>query len=660
MQHFLPDYVLIAELLGFGTGTVLSVLLFLLVRRSADRSPGPRLLAHSAMLWNVFGLLAYVMILFGAPHGDYASLSGFARAISLTGGALFPIAFLQLWWRPLPEGMWQARASGWLLTLSRINAAWLIPFVFLCPILPDSGLSRFTMHAVSWNAALLLTGGTLTQVRERPRATADRICVTLTLAGIWICTASIVLLERGRYSPSLEAALVVAKEQSPFLAILGALFFFARFRSSDVLIKVSLRVLAAVSLGVWSFFFLARTLPAAAANLSTHPPVAQTVIGGALITGLLLVFCAVDRGIGAAVDCYILRQPDFRETLVQLWERMVEIDAESDLFAETDRVVCNALDLRAARILPRTDFPAVELHAAANAGRLWELPCDDACRRILPEFETEVLLPVRVHGEITQVIAIAPGPGRRGLLNSELIFLRSVAGQVGRRLEALEHARETIERQSREARLRQLAAQAELKALRAQINPHFLFNSLNTIADLIVTDPPKAEAMTLLLSKVFRHVLMHTDQQLTRVSEEMEFLRTYLGIEQVRFGERLSVRMELDPAVAQEKIPSLILQPVVENAIKHGLAPKIGAGRLSITASPEGDFVRLAVEDDGVGALAAAAEPPAGNSGLGLKIIAERLRTLYHDRASLLFEPGDITGSRVTILIPRAQQAAAV
>lgn len=659
MQHFLPDYVLIAELLGFGTGTVLSVLLFLLVRRSADRSPGPRLLAQSALLWNVFGLLAYIMVLFGArQHGAAVLLSGFARSLSLTGGALFPIAFLQLWWRPLPEGMWQARANRWLLELARINAAWLIPFLFLCPMFPDSGLNRFTMHAVSWNAALLLTAGTLTQVREHPRAAADRICVTLTLAGIWICTISILLLDQFRFSPSLEAALVVAKEQSPFLAILGVLFFFARFRSSDVLIKSSLRVLAAVSLGVWTFFFIGRTLPKAAAHLTAYPAVAQAGIGAALVSGLLLLFCSVDRLIGAAVDCYILRQPDFRETLVQLWERMVEIDAEPELFSETDRIVSNALDLRAARILPRADFPAVEAHAAANAGRLWELACDDGCRHLLAEFETEVLVPVRVHGEITQVIAIAPGRGRRSLLNSELTFLRSVAGQLGRRLEALAHARETIERQSREARLRQLAAQAELKALRAQINPHFLFNSLNTIADLIVTDPPKAEAMTLLLSKVFRHVLMNTDQQLIRVSEEMEFLRTYLGIEQVRFGERLSVRMELDPAVAQEKIPSLILQPVVENAIKHGLAPKIGAGRLSITARPEGEFVRLAVEDDGVGANAVPAH--LNGNGLGLKIIAERLRTLYHDRAVLRFEAAESAGSRVTILIPRAQQAAAV
>jgi two-component system LytT family sensor kinase len=656
MLKVLPDYVLIAELLGFGTGTVLSVLLFLLVRRSAGRSPGTCLLSHSVLIWNVFGLLSYLMVLSGLPN--FSRPVVLVHAMYLSGGVLFPISFLQLWSRPLPPGEWQGRTTRWLLAIARCNAAWLIPLLFACPFVANISFSRFTMDCVAWNAALLITAGALTQANGRWKATADRVSLTLTLAGVWSCTAAIFLLEHFPFGPRAEAALVVAREQGPFLAIFGALFFFARFRSSDILIRASLRTVAAAALGLWAFLFVARTIPGHAARSAAPLSAMQVALGGGILAGLLLLFGLLDRLISHAVDYWILRQPDFRETLVQLWERMVRIESEPELFTETDRIVSSALDLRAARILDRAGFPAVESHAAANAGRLWELSCDDACRRLLPEFEIDVLVPVRVHGEITHVLAIAPHWWRRSLVNSELAFLRTVAGQLGRRMEALAHERETIERQSREARLRQLAAQAELKALRAQINPHFLFNSLNTIADLIVTDPPKAEAMTLLLSKVFRHVLMNTDQQLTPVSEEMEFLRTYLGIEQVRFGERLSVRMELDPAVAQVKIPSLILQPVVENAIKHGLAPKIGAGRLSITAKPEGEFVRLAVEDDGVGALASQA--PANGNGLGLKIIAERLRTLYHDRATLRFEPAETAGSRVTILIPRTQQAATV
>src|SRR5579883_514142 len=621
MANSLPDYVLIAELLGFGTGTVLAVLLYLLVRRSAWRSPGTRLLTWSALLWNVFGLITYLMLLGGAQRGSWPF--EMCHATYLSGGALFPVSFLQLWERPSYPASWRSRAARWLLEIARCSAALLIPLMFACVLTPDRGLNRFTTYAVTWNASILLTSGAFIQVKGRLKAASDRIYLTLTLVGVWACTASILLLDRTAFSPRVEAALVVAKEQSPFLAILGALFFFARFRSSDVLIKFSLRVVAAASVGIWAFFFIARSLPKLSMHLSVFPRVAQAGVGAALIAALLLLFGKAESAIGRCVDRWILRQPDFRETLVQLWERMAQIDSEAELFATAERVVAQALGLRAARVLNRADFPAVETHAAANAGRLWELSCDDACRR---------------------------------LLESELTFLRSVAGQLGRRLEALAHQRETIERQSREARLRQLAAQAELKALRAQINPHFLFNSLNTIAELIVTDPGKAETMTLLLSKVFRHVLMHTDRPLTRVEEEMEFLRTYLGIEQVRFGPRLSVKMQLDPAVSQDTIPSLILQPVVENAIKHGLAPKIGVGSLSITAERQGEFVKLAVEDDGVGA--AAPRPPAANNGLGLKIIAERLRTLYHGRASLEFEAAEAAGSRVTILIPRSGAAA--
>jgi two-component system LytT family sensor kinase len=310
-------------------------------------------------------------------------------------------------------------------------------------------------------------------------------------------------------------------------------------------------------------------------------------------------------------------------------------------------------------VLRPSEIAGIEAHAGANAGRSWELCCNDPGRKLLPDLDVDVLVPIRVHGEVMHVMAVAPGRFRRSLLNSEIDFLENAAGQIGSRLEALAHEAEKMERQSREATLRELAAHAELKALRAQINPHFLFNSLNTIADLIVTDPEKAEAMTVLLAKVFRHVLMHSDQQFSPVAEEMAFLRTYLDIEQVRFGARLRVSMDVDPTVSQAPIPSLILQPVVENAIKHGLAPKVGAGHINITAALHGDFVRLAVEDDGVGAQeespsATPPAPPAGN-GVGLKIIAERLRTIYNGRASLDVRLAEQLGSRVTILIPRQE-----
>lgn len=650
MPHAMPAYLLISELLGYGTGTVLSIVLVLLVRRASHRIKGTRLLAFCALLWNSFGLLSILFVLFGVDPRSWPV--NVARASSMAGGAMFPISFLLLWSRPMPPRLWQAKVSRWLRALSIVNAAWITALLYVCPFLPAS-FWRLSMYSLSLNASLLLTVGAFTLVRGRLSAAADRMYLTLTLLGMWSGTAAIFILDRFHFPPRIEAALVITKEQSPFLAVVGALFFFANLRPADVLIKHSLRVVTAVCIGLATAFFITMRLPHLAAEFTAFPAAATCGLSAAAIAALLVVFSAIDQTIGCSIDSWLLRQPDYRAALSELWDEMVHADSEPDLFALAERHVSRVLHVAAARVLPRSGVVGIETHAEANVGQLWELSCDDPCRRVLPGQDVDVLVPVRMHGNITHVIAVAPGASRRGLLHGDLSFLKAVAGQTGRRLEALAHEREKIERESREANLRQLAAQAELKALRAQINPHFLFNSLNTVADLIVTDPAKAESMTVLLAKVFRHVLMQSDRQLTRVAEEMEFLRTYLRIEEVRFGDRMRVRMHLDPAVSSASIPSLILQPVVENAIKHGLAPKIGAGTLSITADRSGEFVRLAVEDDGVGPAAASASDGARNgNGVGLKIISERLRALYDGRASLRIEQAEEAGSRVTILIP--------
>src|SRR5262249_29154798 len=144
----------------------------------------------------------------------------------------------------------------------------------------------------------------------------------------------------------------------------------------------------------------------------------------------------------------------------------------------------------------------------------------------------EVVVPISSGGKVTHLLLVAPGTSRPGLVTHDVSYLDAVATQCGHRLDALRREREAIERESREALLQQQVTEAELRALRAQINPHFLFNSLNTIADLIVRNPTRAEAMTLRLAGVFRHVLAHSCRPLTSVREEIDFLRTYLYIEE--------------------------------------------------------------------------------------------------------------------------------
>jgi two-component system, LytTR family, sensor kinase len=254
----------------------------------------------------------------------------------------------------------------------------------------------------------------------------------------------------------------------------------------------------------------------------------------------------------------------------------------------------------------------------------------------------ELLAPIASGGRISHVLLVAPSTARPGLVTQELNYLRTAAAQCGQRLDVL-----------REAVLLQQITEAELRALRSQINPHFLFNSLNTIADLIVRDPPRAEAMTLRLAGVFRHVLANTSRPLTSVRDEMDFLRTYLSIEEARFGDRLRIVFDVQPEAAFAQIPSLILQPLVENALKHGLGPKPGPGNLWISAQVEGQQIRLRVEDDGMGLK------PSQPRGTGLTNVAERLRTLYQDAASLSLEAGTSGGTRATVLIPRRNGEAA-
>lgn len=223
MLHAMPDYLLISELLGYGTGTVLSIVLALLVRSASHRTTATRLLALCALLWNVFGLLMIVLVLFGM--GPRSWPVNVAHATSGAGGAIFPISFLLLWSRPLSPRLWQAKVSRWLLRLSIFNAAWITVLLFVCPCVPMIGLWRSSMYSLSLNASLLLTVGALTLVRGRLSAAADRMYLTLTLLGMWGSTAAIFILDQFHFPPRLEGALVIAKEQSPFLAVLGALFF---------------------------------------------------------------------------------------------------------------------------------------------------------------------------------------------------------------------------------------------------------------------------------------------------------------------------------------------------------------------------------------------------------------------------------------------------
>ncbi|MCF2503564.1 histidine kinase [Dyadobacter sp. CY107] len=179
--------------------------------------------------------------------------------------------------------------------------------------------------------------------------------------------------------------------------------------------------------------------------------------------------------------------------------------------------------------------------------------------------------------------------------------------------------------------LEKLKTRAELDALQARINPHFLYNSLNSIASLVHEDPDKAEEMTLLLSKLFRYTTgRKTNDYFDTIENELEMVATYLHVEKVRFGERLRFTVEVtDPTLKELQVPKFILQPIVENAIKHGVSKMADQGQIVVKIYEENDWLHLCVHDNGP------AFPDTMGAGYGIRSIQDKLKLLYGEEARL-------------------------
>nr|WP_283256036.1 histidine kinase [Dyella humicola] len=202
----------------------------------------------------------------------------------------------------------------------------------------------------------------------------------------------------------------------------------------------------------------------------------------------------------------------------------------------------------------------------------------------------------------------------------------------------------------RTALIQAATARAQLAALHAQLHPHFLFNALHTVVQLIPLDPAKASHAAELLAELLRSALDEQRDQVT-LAEEWRFVERYLAIEQLRFGDRLQIATTLPADLMGATLPSFALQTLVENAVRHGAAPKLGTTRLNIEARIEQGRLCLVVGDDGVGA-----EPSAVNQGggTGLHRLRERLTVLYGSNARLAIQASP-TGVTATLHWPASQ-----
>jgi LytS/YehU family sensor histidine kinase len=224
-----------------------------------------------------------------------------------------------------------------------------------------------------------------------------------------------------------------------------------------------------------------------------------------------------------------------------------------------------------------------------------------------------------------------------------------------------EYRREIGEREERERELRHLNTQMELAALRSQLNPHFLFNALNAINALVGVQPEKARTVLETLAELLRYSLESDKRDFVSLREELDFVQKYLSIEQERFGKRLQISIDIDETLGEARVPPILIQPLVENAVKHGISPKAVGGTVSVTvrsdASANADGKRLWVEvsDDGVGMKTNKLSNHAPSIGIGLANTDARLRKLYGEESKLNVESTE-NGVTVSFSMPLISQ----
>jgi LytS/YehU family sensor histidine kinase len=227
---------------------------------------------------------------------------------------------------------------------------------------------------------------------------------------------------------------------------------------------------------------------------------------------------------------------------------------------------------------------------------------------------------------------------------SELMIFWAVIGV----LHAVEFYRRYREREALTLELRAQLSQSQLDVLRAQLHPHFLFNVLNAATVLVHRDPDAADAMLTRLGELLRHALRSDPRHETPLHEELELLDQYLDIMRTRFGDRLTIRRTIPTAVESALVPTFVLQPLVENALEHGVDRIEGSGCVEIDAEREGDSLVLAVRDNGAGERADAR----AGLGIGLTNTRARLAALYGDAATLALRPRPSGGTEVMLRLP--------
>jgi signal transduction histidine kinase len=415
------------------------------------------------------------------------------------------------------------------------------------------------------------------------------------------------------------------------------------FALADLFLKRTLALVAIIGVAFGAVALLGTQSPSVAQLLSVEPRQVGLLV--TLCVATALVYPTVRRATAWFVDRVVLARPNYLSVRSELIRR---IQTQQDATALLDEV-CATLS------------PA--MNAVSVTWREWRSALDeddqDAASVIVSGNRATVVVPTADAPRFA--IEIAGLKGGRRLLSDDLATLEAIANAVARRLDAIRITKERYEREIREQEMGKLASQAELRALRAQINPHFLFNALTTIGYLIQTAPPRALQTLMRLTSLLRAVL-RSEGEFSTLGRELDLVEAYLDIERERFEHRLTVTIDVPMRLRHLRVPPLVIQPLVENAVKHGIAQKSAGGEVAVRATIDnGDpgvrRLSITVRDTGAGASPAALAR-GREVGVGLRNVERRLIGQYGASASLSIHSVPDEGTTVALQLPLSAKPA--
>ena len=619
------DLVALIHLAGFATGIALYGMLALMTRRSARHDQTVATGGGIALLAALLGLIwnAGALVVYGWQDFNLGQLSPWVTVLSYSALGFLPAVVVDAATRS-PEP--RSKPSALAICAYALSAAATVLQV----------VSVAQAGVVSTTSLLTLTIGYITIVVLVAIKSVGRTGSQRALTAVALAAFAVSAFHLSRHSTANDTSWMVELigHHASLPLVLVILYQDYRFAFADIFLKRALAILLLVAIVVSAYALLfAPMLSADAAQLPIRLP-------AMLLTAWIataLTYPLLRRGVDSFVDRVVLGRTDYRRIRASLVAELSVADSVENALArgcECARVALGAHDVT------------------------WSV--DDAKARhdglLVSSDGSGATISIPTAERPAYVITVSHLAAGRRLLSDDASLLDAAALLIARRIDELRVADERLHRDLREHEMHRLATVAELETLRAQLNPHFLFNALSTVGYLIQEAPERAVATLYQLTSLLRAVLRRNTDDFVSLDQEMQIVDSYLAIESARFEERLTVIRDVPHELLSAAIPPLILQPIVENAIKHGVSRLREGGVVRITAlrsidATRTERLRLVVSDTGPGVTEQDLETRR-KVGIGLSNIARRLEHYYAADGRLDVSSTLGAGTIATIEIP--------